>query len=65
MSNKNYNNSTGIGFVGMLQISFIVLKLLNIITWSWVWVLAPFWISVIILIISFLVLLWLVNKQNR
>lgn len=23
---------------------FIVLKLCNLITWSWIWVLSPFWI---------------------
>lgn len=42
--NNNNNSSGGIGFCGLLTIVFIVLKLLNIITWSWVWVLAPFWI---------------------
>lgn len=34
----------GIGFCGLLGICFIVLKLMGIITWSWVWVLAPIWI---------------------
>lgn len=60
--NKNYNNnnnsttSAGIGFCGLLTIAFIVLKLLNVITWSWLWVLAPiwiptiFWIAVVIII---------------
>ena len=46
------NKGKGIGFTGLLQIVFITLKLLNKITWSWVWVLAPAWIyaSVIILL---------------
>ena len=35
----------GMGFVGWLQISFIVLKLLKVINWPWVWVLAPSWIG--------------------
>lgn len=30
--------------LGLLGVAFIVLKLLNIIEWSWWWVLAPFWI---------------------
>ena len=28
----------------LLTIVFIVLKLTNVIDWSWLWVLAPFWI---------------------
>lgn len=35
----------GIGFVGLLAIVFITLKLTGHISWSWVWVLAPIWIS--------------------
>ena len=42
--NNNNNSSGGIGFCGLLTILFIALKLLNVITWSWLWVLAPFWI---------------------
>jgi uncharacterized protein (DUF983 family) len=38
-------SSGGIGFVGLLAIVFIVLKLTGVIDWSWVWVLAPIWIS--------------------
>lgn len=39
---NNYNN--GITFLGVLAIVFITLKLLNLITWSWWWVLSPIWI---------------------
>lgn len=35
----------GIGIVGALTILFVALKLLNVITWSWWWVLSPLWIS--------------------
>lgn len=38
-----------ISFAGALTIVFIVLKLCNVIAWSWVWVLSPFWISFILL----------------
>lgn len=34
----------GPGFCTLLGIAFIVLKLCNVITWSWWWVLAPLWI---------------------
>jgi hypothetical protein len=33
--------STGIGFVGLLQLIFITLKLTGFIDWSWFWVLSP------------------------
>ena len=39
------NSSGGIGFVGLLQVAFIVLKLVGVVEWSWLWVLAPLWIS--------------------
>lgn len=35
------------GMVGVLQIVFLVLKLAGVVTWSWLWVLAPLWISVL------------------
>ena len=46
------NNSTsgGIGFTGLLTIVFIVLKLCHVIEWSWLWVLAPLWIDILIFI---------------
>lgn len=60
--NKNYNNnnnstnSARIGFCGLLTIAFIVLKLLNVITWSWLWVLAPIWIPTIFWIIVVIII---------
>jgi len=43
-------SSGGIGFCGLLTIVFIVLKLTNVVAWSWLWVLAPFWIPWAILL---------------
>ena len=45
---KNNSASGGIGFTGLLTIVFIVLKLCHVIEWSWLWVLAPLWISTIL-----------------
>lgn len=46
---KDRNSSVGgIGFFGALTILFIGLKLGNVITWSWLWILAPMWIPTII-----------------
>ena len=33
----------GVGFLGLLSIAFIVLKLTGVISWSWWWVLLPLW----------------------
>lgn len=47
MGNQN-NSSSGITIAGVLLIVFVTLKILGLITWSWVWVLAPLWITIII-----------------
>ena len=39
------NNTTSIGFSGLLTIVFIVLKLVGVISWRWLWVLSPIWIT--------------------
>jgi len=41
---SNNNSSGGIGLAGALAIVFITLKLINVIDWSWWWVLSPIWI---------------------
>ena len=58
MSDKNYvtvKTKLG-GFTTLLAIAFIVLKLCNVITWSWLWVLAPLWIPVVIAVFAIAVL---------
>ncbi len=42
--NKSYG-SRGISFFSLLAITFVVLKLLGYIDWSWWWVLSPVWIT--------------------
>lgn len=58
MKEKN-NAAGGIGFVGLLTVAFIVLKLLGVITWSWLWVLSPIWIDAILTAILLAVLIFL------
>jgi uncharacterized protein (DUF983 family) len=61
MSTNSSSSSSGIGFPGLLTVLFIGLKLTGHITWSWVWVLSPLWISALIgltvLAIVFIILL--------
>ena len=47
----------GLGIVSVLTIIFIVLKLLGVIRWSWIWVLSPIWISAVIAVTVFSVIL--------
>ncbi len=39
------SSSGGVGFSGLLTVVFIALKLTGNITWPWIWVLSPLWIS--------------------
>lgn len=48
---KNHSGSGGIGFLGLLTIVFIVLKLTHVINWSWWWVLSPALLSVLVFIV--------------
>lgn len=50
-------NSGGIGFIGLLLILFIGLKLAKVIDWSWWWVLSPLWLSFIIIFVLLAILL--------
>lgn len=51
------NASVDLSFSTLLTIVFIVLKLLGKIKWSWIWVLSPMWISLIVSII--IIVIWI------
>lgn len=65
MSSSSSSSSGGIGFPGLLTVLFVGLKLTGHITWPWVWVLSPIWISLLIgltvLGIVYLVAYWSVK----
>nr|DAL25945.1 MAG TPA_asm: hypothetical protein [Caudoviricetes sp.] len=42
---KEKVTSGGLSFVSLLQLAFIILKLVKVISWPWGWVIAPTWIS--------------------
>ena len=56
MDNNN-KTSGGIGFTGLLTLLFIGLKLCGVISWSWLWVLSPIWISVALAIVICVIVL--------
>lgn len=48
----------GVGLFGLLGVAFVVLKLCEVITWSWWWVTAPFWGPLaVVLVFAILILL--------
>ena len=61
---NNKQASGGIGFTGLLTIVFIILKLCNIIAWSWWWVLSPLWISAILWVIVVVIILLVGGWKN-
>ncbi len=52
----------GVGFTGLLFLVFLVLKLCNIIDWSWWWVTAPLWIPIAIIVVIAIInlIVWLI-----
>jgi hypothetical protein len=59
---KNNNIGLNVDFLDLLTLTFIILKLCNVIDWSWWWVLSPILIPVAILIIVFIIIKLLVKK---
>lgn len=53
------NKKGGIGFVGLLTLAFIVLKLVGVIDWPWLWVLSPLWITALIVTLLIVLILWI------
>ena len=52
---RNKKDNYGLGVLDILALIFIVLKLSGLITWSWMWVLSPIWIQLVIVLLIFLV----------
>lgn len=50
-NNVNVQAGPSISISGLLGVAFIILKLCGVIGWSWLWVLAPFWIPVALVIL--------------
>jgi hypothetical protein len=54
MSNQK-NVTVNFPIFGILGLIFITLKLTGHITWSWLWVLSPFWIPIAVALLAILV----------
>jgi Flp pilus assembly protein TadB len=68
---NNNSNNGGIGFLGLLTIVFVTLKLTGHIAWSWWWVLAPLWgplglvLAAVLLFLVWMVLVEYPAKKRR
>lgn len=65
MADNKTTVQIGPGFLGILTIVFIVLKLMGVIAWSWLWVLAPLWIPFLVAVVLLLVFLLVAAVVNR
>ena len=64
MSKENTTIVGGNGFFGLLFITFLVLKLTNVINWSWWWVTAPLWVPLGFVVIVFVIICVVVVVSN-
>lgn len=64
MKEKKEIKTVGLGFVDALTLLFIALKLTGCITWSWLWVLSPIWISLGFLAVLAILLVLLVKAAS-
>lgn len=62
-NNKSNCSTDGI-FWTLLAVAFIVLKVTHLIDWPWVWVLAPIWIPVGIVLAAIVVVLIVVLTKE-
>lgn len=65
MSSNRNSSSSGIGICGVLTIVFVVLKLVGVINWSWLWVLCPLWIDILLTVIVSVIIAIIDNKTRK
>lgn len=62
---EEHSKNGGIGFIGLLTIVFITLKLIGKIGWSWFWVLSPIWICVLLVAVIFVIAIIIHVIRNK
>ena len=65
MSSNRNSSSSGIGICGVLTIVFIILKLVGVINWSWLWVLCPLWINILLTVIVLVIIAIIDDKARK
>lgn len=57
MKDTKTTSTAAVGICDLLTVLFIALKLCKVISWSWWWVLSPFWIPPVIIGICVIILI--------
>lgn len=50
------------GFLALMTLLFIGLKLGGVIAWSWAWVLSPIWLPLVVLTVLGVIVLGMINR---
>lgn len=64
MNDTKVSAGHGGGFLTILTVLFIGLKLTGCIDWSWWWVLSPIWIAAVILILVIAIVMVIVMAKR-
>lgn len=65
MSKQQQQTTTGgVSTLGVVQIVFIILKLVGVIEWSWWLVFMPLWISIVLVVLSLIIGLLIINLMK-
>jgi hypothetical protein len=56
MKTNNISRNGSFIFFGFLFIVFLILKLTNVIVWSWWWVTSPLWFGIAIILACYIIL---------
>lgn len=65
MSKQQQQTTTGgVSTLGVVQIVFIILKLVGVINWSWWAVLIPLWITIAIIVLYVIVVLHILVQMK-
>jgi len=59
------SSSGSIGFVGLLTIVFVLLKVFEVIDWSWWWVFSPVWISAGLALVFLILAVIVMSMLNK
>ena len=65
MSRNNTTVNAGLGLPWTLTIVFLVLKLCKVISWKWIWVFAPVWITLAIALVAGIVYIILYIRSKK
>lgn len=65
MAAENKASSSGISFLGALQVLFIGLKLANVINWPWWQVLLPLIIEFLVIVAAIVIVAWYESRTSH